>query len=125
MLFFFLQIVQRRIDLLAAEGIKFINNAEVGKNVDAQQILLDNDAVLLAVGSTCPRNIPLPGNFFLHFKVQFSKFGQVCDAYSGVKKVPSGHPGRLDFLAEQLTFKIHWHNGQASHLLTKSLTKAT
>ena len=62
--FFFLQIVQRRIDLLAAEGIKFINNAEVGKNVDAQQILHDNDAVLLAVGSTCPRNIPLPGNFF-------------------------------------------------------------
>ena len=62
--FFFLQIVQRRIDLLAAEGIKFINNAEVGKNVDAQQILDDNDAVLLAVGSTCPRNIPLPGNFF-------------------------------------------------------------
>ena len=62
--FFFLQIVQRRIDLLAAEGIKFINNAEVGKNVDAQQILDDNDAVLLAVGSTCPRNIPLPGNCF-------------------------------------------------------------
>ena len=63
-LFVFLQIVQRRIDLLAAEGIKFINNAEVGKNVDAQQILDNNDAVLLAVGSTCPRNIPLPGNFF-------------------------------------------------------------
>ena len=51
------------MDLLAAEGIKFINNAEVGKNVDAQQILQDNDAVLLAVGSTCPRNIPLPGEF--------------------------------------------------------------
>ena len=72
-LFVFLQIVQRRIDLLAAEGIKFINNAEVGKNVDAQQILHDNDAVLLAVGSTCPRNIPLPGNFFSHFKMKFSK----------------------------------------------------
>ena len=65
------QIVQRRIDLLAAEGIKFINNAEVGKNVDAQQILQDNDAVLLTVGSTCPRNIPLPGRFlvFLHLSI--------------------------------------------------------
>ena len=62
--FLFSQIVQRRIDLLAAEGIKFINNAEVGKNVDAQQIVDDSDAILLAVGSTCPRNIPLPGNFF-------------------------------------------------------------
>lgn len=52
------------MDLLAAEGIKFVNNAEVGKNVDAQQLLQDNDAVLLTVGSTCPRNIPLPGKFF-------------------------------------------------------------
>ena len=66
------QIVQRRVDLLAAEGIKFINNAEVGKNVDAQQILQDNDAVLLAVGSTCPRNIPLPGE--LPFKPNSCKY---------------------------------------------------
>ena len=49
------------MDLLAAEGIKFVNNAEVGKTVKAQELLQDNDAVLLAVGSTCPRNIPLPG----------------------------------------------------------------
>ena len=53
------------MDLLAAEGINFVNNAEVGKNVEAQQLLQDNDAVLLAVGSTCPRNIPLPGLFVL------------------------------------------------------------
>lgn len=53
------------MDLLAAEGVKFVNNAEVGKNVDAQQLLQDNDAVLLAVGSTCPRNIPLPGKVLL------------------------------------------------------------
>lgn len=50
---------------MSAEGITFVNNAEVGKNVDAQQILQDNDAVLLAVGSTCPRDIPLPGKFLL------------------------------------------------------------
>ncbi|KAK2570832.1 Glutamate synthase [NADH] [Acropora cervicornis] len=67
------KIVQRRIDLLAEEGIKFINNAEVGKTVDAQQILQDNDAVLLAVGSTCPRNIPLPGRNLdgIYFAMQF------------------------------------------------------
>ncbi|XP_078373779.1 uncharacterized protein LOC144657317 isoform X1 [Oculina patagonica] len=67
------KIVQRRVDLLAAEGIKFVNNAEVGKNVDAQQLLQDNDAVLLTVGSTCPRNIPLPGRDLegIHFAMQF------------------------------------------------------
>ena len=50
---------------MAAEGIKFVNNVEVGKNMDAQQLLQDNDAVLLAVGSTCPRDIPLPGKLFV------------------------------------------------------------
>jgi len=57
--------------------------------------------------------------------MQFSKLGQVFDAYSLVKKVPFGHPERVDFLAEQVTLKIHWPNRQASHLLTNSLTKAT
>ena len=56
------------MDLLAAEGINFVNNVEVGKNVEAQQLLQDNDAVLLTVGSTCPRNIPLPGTFLLILK---------------------------------------------------------
>lgn len=46
---------------MAAEGVKFVNNVEIGKNMDAQQLLQENDAVLLAVGSTCPRDIPLPG----------------------------------------------------------------
>ena len=50
---------------MAAEGIKFVNNVEVGKNMDAQQLLQDNDAVLLAVGSTCPRDIPLPGRLLV------------------------------------------------------------
>ena len=57
--------------------------------------------------------------------MQFSKLGQVFDADSLVKKVPSGHLGRVGFLAEPVTLKIDWPNGQASHLLTKSLTKAT
>lgn len=46
---------------MAAEGVKFVNNVEIGKNMDAQQLLQENDAVLLTVGSTCPRDIPLPG----------------------------------------------------------------
>ncbi|XP_058953024.2 uncharacterized protein [Pocillopora verrucosa] len=67
------KIVQRRLDLMAAEGIKFVNNVEIGKNMDAQQLLQENDAVLLAVGSTCPRDIPLPGRDLegIHFAMQF------------------------------------------------------
>lgn len=61
--------MQRRLDLMAAEGIKFVNNVEIGKNMDAQQLLQENDAVLLAVGSTCPRDIPLPGRLFSDLKL--------------------------------------------------------
>lgn len=61
--------MQRRLDLMAAEGIKFVNNVEIGKNMDAQQLLQDNDAVLLAVGSTCPRDIPLPGRLCSDLKL--------------------------------------------------------
>ena len=55
--------------------------------------------------------------------MEFSKLGQVFDAYSFVKKVPSGHPGRVDFVCKQVTFTIHWPNGEASHPLTKSLLR--
>ena len=54
-------IVQRRVDLLAAEGIKFITNAEVGKDISAQDLYDENEAVLLCMGATRPRDLPIPG----------------------------------------------------------------
>ena len=47
---------------MAAEGIIFKTNCEVGKNVSASQVVQDYDAILLAVGSICPRDIRLPGD---------------------------------------------------------------
>ncbi|CAG8652359.1 15238_t:CDS:2, partial [Cetraspora pellucida] len=52
--------VQRRIDLLAQEGIKFVANAHVGVNVDAAKIRLENDALIVATGATWPRDLPIP-----------------------------------------------------------------
>ena len=54
-------IVQRRVDLLAAEGIKFVTNAEVGKDISAQDLYDENEAVLLCMGATRPRDLPIPG----------------------------------------------------------------
>jgi glutamate synthase (NADPH/NADH) len=54
------KVVQRRVDLLAAEGIKFITNAHVGVDVDATEIKENNDAVIVATGATWPRNLSLP-----------------------------------------------------------------
>lgn len=55
------QLVQRRIDLMSAEGISFKTNAEVGKTISSKELLDEYDAVLLAMGSTWPRDLPLPG----------------------------------------------------------------
>ena len=66
-------IVQRRIDLLAKEGIKFITNAHVGANVDIKQLQQGNDALLLACGATVPRDLLIPGRQLkgINFAMEF------------------------------------------------------
>ena len=51
--------VQRRVDLMEAEGIIFQCNSEVG--ADAAELTGDFDATVLAMGSTVPNNLPIPG----------------------------------------------------------------
>lgn len=55
------QVVQRRIDLLTAEGITFKTGVKIGKDVSAKDLLDNNDALLLCLGSTWPRDLPIPG----------------------------------------------------------------
>lgn len=66
-------VVQRRLDLMAAEGVVFVTNANVGQNVDAKQLVNENDAVLLATGATKPRDLPIPGRELkgVHFAMEF------------------------------------------------------
>lgn len=54
-------IVKRRIDILAAEGIKFITNANVGKHYPAEKLLKEFDAVVLCCGATQARDLPADG----------------------------------------------------------------
>src|SRR6202008_4883272 len=46
------QIVQRRIDLLAAEGVKFVTNTEIGYSLPASQLRQEFDAIVLSSGAT-------------------------------------------------------------------------
>lgn len=66
-------VVDRRLDLLRAEGVKFVTNADVGRNVDPKQLMRDNNAVLLATGATKPRDLPIPGRDLkgIHFAMDF------------------------------------------------------
>jgi glutamate synthase (NADPH/NADH) small chain len=49
-------IVQRRVDLLAAEGVVFVTGCEVGKDYPADRLLSDFDAVVLCGGATKPND---------------------------------------------------------------------
>src|SRR5690606_1180459 len=50
-------VVDRRVHLLKQEGIEFITNTEIGKDIAAAQLLKQYDAVVLALGATKARSI--------------------------------------------------------------------
>ncbi|GFR49656.1 hypothetical protein Agub_g11798 [Astrephomene gubernaculifera] len=67
------EVVQRRVDLMAAEGVKFVMNAAVGGNVAAEDLMAGHDAVVLAAGATKPRDLPVQGRELsgVHFAMDF------------------------------------------------------
>jgi glutamate synthase (NADPH/NADH) small chain len=66
-------VVERRIRLLEAEGIKFLCNANVGENVEAQLLLRDFDATVICTGATQPRDLPVAGRDLrgVHFAMEY------------------------------------------------------
>ena len=55
-------IIDRRLDVLEAEGIIFKCNVEIGKTVTAESLENEFDAVVLATGATIKRGLPIPGS---------------------------------------------------------------
>lgn len=68
-------VVQRRIELLKEEGIIFKFHANVGVNVSINDLLREYNAIVLAGGSTVPRNLNIPGRELngVHFAMDFLK----------------------------------------------------
>ena len=56
------KIVERRVSLMKAEGVTFITNADVGRNVDAKQLLSEYDAVALCCGAKKARPLSAQGS---------------------------------------------------------------
>ena len=67
------EVVMRRIRLLEEEGIKFICNTEIGKDMPADKLTSEFDAVILCGGSTVPRDLPIEGRNLegVHFAMEF------------------------------------------------------
>ena len=69
------EVVQRRLDLMAEEGVTFKAGVNVGKDLAYSELVDANDAVLMAVGATWPRDLPIPGRkeakSGIHFAMEF------------------------------------------------------
>src|ERR1700712_3816776 len=68
-------IVERRISLMEEEGVVFRCNADVGNNTSINDLLRESHAIVLAGGSTVPRNLNIPGRNLkgVHFAMDFLK----------------------------------------------------
>jgi glutamate synthase (NADPH/NADH) small chain len=73
-------VVERRIKLMEEEGVVFKCNANVGVNVRINDLLREYHAIVLAGGSTIPRELPIPGRdlkgvyFAMEFLTQQNKY---------------------------------------------------
>ncbi len=66
-------IIDRRLDQMSAEGVKFVTGAEVGKNVSVDDLRRDFDAIVLAGGAEHPRDLKVPGRELkgIHFAMEY------------------------------------------------------
>jgi NAD(P)H-dependent glutamate synthase small subunit len=66
-------VVQRRVNILAQEGIEFKTGIQVGVDVTMEELNKQFDAILLATGSTKPREMEIPGKDLkgIHFAMEF------------------------------------------------------
>ncbi|MHB8190746.1 MAG: glutamate synthase subunit beta [Ferrimicrobium sp.] len=54
-------VLERRLSQMEAEGTRFVTNANIGSFISLTELRRKNDAVVLAMGSTTPRDLDVPG----------------------------------------------------------------
>jgi glutamate synthase (NADPH) small chain len=66
-------VVDRRLEQMMAEGVRFQTRAHIGGNIPAEDLRKEFDAVLLAGGSESPRDLQVPGRELkgIHFAMEF------------------------------------------------------
>lgn len=67
------KVIDRRTDLMQAEGVEFRTGVEIGKDIPAGSLLKDFDAVVLCIGAQNPRDLAVEGRSCggIHFAVDF------------------------------------------------------
>jgi len=75
-------VLDRRLAQMMAEGTRFRSGVDVGAEVTGQQLKDRYDAVVLAVGATVPRELPVPGR-------------QLTGTYQAMEYLPQGNRNSL------------------------------
>jgi glutamate synthase (NADPH/NADH) small chain len=67
------KVLQRRLDLMAAEGVRFVTKTAIGVDLPGSQLRKEFDAIVLCCGATKPRDLPIPGRDLkgIHFAMEF------------------------------------------------------
>jgi len=67
------EIIDRRLEQMFAEGVKFVTGAEVGKDVAVEDLRQEFDAIVLAGGAEWPRDLNVPGRQLkgIHYAMEF------------------------------------------------------
>jgi glutamate synthase (NADPH) small chain len=76
------RLLDRRLGLMASEGVVFRPRCTVGIDVTADDLLSDFDAVVLAGGATAPRDLPVPGRDLhgIHFAMEYlTAQNRICE----------------------------------------------
>ena len=68
-------IIDRKIKVMEQEGVKFVTNADIGKDAKSKKLVEGFDRVVLACGASNPRDISAPGRDAkgIYFAVDFLK----------------------------------------------------
>ena len=66
-------LIERRVRQLTDEGVRFEFGADVGREVDAEELRERFDAIVVATGSRVPRDLPVPGRELkgVHFAMDY------------------------------------------------------
>jgi glutamate synthase (NADPH) small chain len=75
-------LIDRRVEQMRAEGVEFVVNAHVGKNVRVKDLRRDYSAILLTGGAEHPRDLKVPGRDLkgIHFAMDFlPQSNKVCE----------------------------------------------
>jgi glutamate synthase (NADPH/NADH) small chain len=67
------RVLNRRLAQMEAEGTRFVTSTNVGIDVPADELRSSYDAIVLAGGSTAPRDLPVPGRELdgVHFAMEY------------------------------------------------------